>query len=209
MCSRLCDAKRGYLKQQGISQPSVSAVKKAITKDELSRHCRRKTRGVELTIQLIEELLLKLGTATDSVGVPLFNEDMTTIWEEQKKHVPCIQDPPGMCLYTITGYIMKGGVRLPVYRCSRGTTSLESFHLHLARYDKSMCNFYPIISFAIFRFIPGTSASDVHFQVYLLEGLSRWNQARERAAVQQQCKDLRTFNLELAYKVVLYTMLHK
>ncbi|XP_065905191.1 uncharacterized protein [Dysidea avara] len=186
--SRLCDAKRGYLKQQGISQPSVSAVKKAITKDELSRHCRRKTRGVELTIQLIEELLLKLGTATDSVGVPLFNEDMTTIWEEQKKHVPCIQDPPGMCLYTITGYIMKGGVRLPVYRCSRGTTSLESFHLHVA------------------RFIPGTSASDVHFQVYLLEGLLRWNQARERAAVQQQCKDLRTFNLELAYKVNRYSL---
>ena len=31
------------------------------------------------------------------------------------------------------------------------------------------------------RFIP---ASDIHFQAFLLEGLSRWNQARALAAVQ-------------------------
>ena len=29
----------------------------------------------------------------------------------------------------------------------------------------------------------GTSASDMHFQAYLLEGLSRWNADREAAAV--------------------------
>ena len=36
------------------------------------------------------------------------------------------------------------------------------------------------------RFIPGTSANDVHYQAYLLEGLMRWNQARELTAIQRQ-----------------------
>ena len=112
----------------------MSAILKAITKEELSRHCRRRTRGGEVTLQVIEELLLQLSTATDSLGVPLVSEKMVTIWEEEKKHVMCIQDPPGVTLYTITGRINKGGVELPVFRCARGTTSLESFHLHLARY---------------------------------------------------------------------------
>ena len=59
---------------------------------------------------------------------------MVTIWEEEKKHVKCIQDPDGIILYTITGHITKGGVELLVFQCARGTTSLESFHLHLAGY---------------------------------------------------------------------------
>ena len=46
----------------------MSAIKKAITKEELSCHCRRRTRDTELTLQLIEGLLLKLSTATDSLG---------------------------------------------------------------------------------------------------------------------------------------------
>ena len=40
----------------------------------------------------------------------------------------------GVSLYTNTGSITKGGVVLPVLQCARGTTSLESFHLHLARF---------------------------------------------------------------------------
>ena len=68
-----------------------------------------------MTLQLIEELLLSLSTATDSLGVPLFGVQMVTIWEAEKKHVKCIQDPPGVTLYTITGHITKGGVQLPVF----------------------------------------------------------------------------------------------
>ena len=91
-----------------------------------------------LTLQLIEELLLQMTTATDSLGVPVFSAQMATVWDEEKKHVPCLQDVPGLSLYTVTGYITKGGVELPVYRCARGTTSLKSFHLYLARYA-NMC----------------------------------------------------------------------
>ena len=76
-----------------------------------------------------------MSSATDALGVPLFREDMlSSVWPEQKRHTSCIQDPPGIPLYIITGHITKGGIKLPVMRCARRTTSLESFHLHLARF---------------------------------------------------------------------------
>lgn len=177
-------AKRGEMVRTGIPNPSESAVRKAITKEELSRHCRRRTRGVEETVELLESLLLALSSATDTLGVPLLREEMKDIWSEQKRHVACIQDPPDVQLYTIIGHSNKGGVQLPVLRCARGSTSLESFHLHLA------------------RFIPGTSANAVHFQAYLLEGLTRWNAARASSAVQSPAEPtLRTFDTRLQSKV--------
>ena len=120
----------------------------------------------------------------------------------EKKHVACIQDPDGLPLYTVTGYSTKGGMKLPVFRCSRGTTSLESFHLHLARYVHKILYMYCTVAVSCsIRFIPGSSASNVHFQAFFLEGLSRWNQARALAAVQHQNNSLRTFDLDLACKV--------
>lgn len=38
-------------------------------------------------------------------------------------------------------------------------------------------------SITLFSFILGTSASDIHFQAYLLDGLIRWNSDRASAAV--------------------------
>ena len=52
--SRLVSAKRGQMIQEGISNPSHDAVKKAITKDELAKHCRRRTRGTQKTTDLKE-----------------------------------------------------------------------------------------------------------------------------------------------------------
>ncbi|XP_019633279.1 PREDICTED: uncharacterized protein LOC109476717 [Branchiostoma belcheri] len=153
--AKLLHAKEAELIASGIPNPPEGAVKKAITKDELAKHCRRRTRGTESTIEAIEELILSFSTATDTIGVPLFRPEMTDIWTQQKQHVKCIQDPPGVELYTWTGNIKKGGVTVPVFRTGRGTTSLESFHLHLN------------------RFIPGTSASAVNFQAYLVEGMTR------------------------------------
>ena len=126
------------LQHERVRDPSMSAIQKAITKEELARHCRRRTRGAEMTLKLIEDLLLQLSTATDSLDVPVFSVQMVTIWKEEKKHVKCIQDPHGMILYTVMGHITKGGVELPVFRCAQGTTSFESFHLNLARH---ICRF--------------------------------------------------------------------
>ena len=92
----LLTAKRGELIRQGIRNPSAGCVRKAVTKEEMSRHCRRQTRGVTETVNLIEALMLSLSPATDALGVSLFNEEMMDIWKEQKHHVPCLQDPPGL-----------------------------------------------------------------------------------------------------------------
>ena len=73
---------------------------------------------------------------------------------------------------------------LPVVRRARGSTSLESFHLHLA------------------RFVPGHSAAAVNFQAYILDGITRWNAARFTSAVQANKDEiLCTYKTRLQYKV--------
>ena len=88
----LFEAKREELMAAGVRNPSHEAVSSATSKAEILRHCRRKTRGEEVTTKLIEDLILEFIGSTDVLGVPLFNEEMVTIWEEQKRHVACIQD---------------------------------------------------------------------------------------------------------------------
>ena len=61
----------------------------------------------------------------------VFSERMVIIWNEEKKHMKCIQDPLSVdYLYTKKGYVRKGRIHLPMFRCARGTTLLD---LHLAR----------------------------------------------------------------------------
>lgn len=81
----LYSAKRGELEMAGVTNPSEEVITKAVTKEEMARHCRRWTRGVEETSRLIESLMTTMSTATDALGVPLFRDDMlTTVWPEQK-----------------------------------------------------------------------------------------------------------------------------
>ena len=181
--SLLMDAERTELMAAGVTNPTNRAVRKAISRAELAKHCRRRIRGTQETLNQIENLLLSLSNATDTLGVPVFRQEIFEIWEEQKHHTPCLQDPPNLTLYTITGYSTKGNVRLPILRCARGSTSLESFHLHIA------------------RFIPGTLASDLHYQAYLMEGPARWNQARATAAVDSVPERIHTFDHRLMQKV--------
>ena len=44
---------------------------------------------------------------TDSGGNPLFDNRIVSIWEEEKKHVQCLQDPEGIALYAVTGHVTK------------------------------------------------------------------------------------------------------
>ena len=66
---RLMSAKKGEMAAAGIPNPSSSAVRKAITKDEMARHCKRRTRGIKQTPEVIEALLLSFSMATDTLGV--------------------------------------------------------------------------------------------------------------------------------------------
>ncbi|KAB5574598.1 hypothetical protein PHYPO_G00210810, partial [Pangasianodon hypophthalmus] len=100
----------------------------------------------------------------------------------QKRHVKCIQDVPSVSLYTETGTTTtKGGIVLTRYRCARGSTSLESFHCHMQ------------------RFIPGTSANTLNFQLYLLEGLNRCNQDRAAASLATKPSSLLTYAGEVVH----------
>lgn len=127
-------AKAGELANSGVPSPSDEDIIKSLTKKELSRHVRRKTRGVQVTTMLISNLLEAFSgpQGNDTLGVPLLDSDrIWRIWESQQRHISCLQDPEGVQLYTRTGTKIKGGIELPVYRCARGSTSLESFHKHL------------------------------------------------------------------------------
>ena len=126
-------AKRNELLLTGIKNPSPETVNRAVKKTELARHCRRRTRGKVKTIQSIESVLLSLRNSTDCLGVPLFTDGAMDVWNVEKIHVECIQDPEEVQLYTKVGNLLKGGVSLPVFRCGRGTTSLE-FSLSLEKF---------------------------------------------------------------------------
>ncbi|XP_039655399.1 uncharacterized protein LOC120558453 [Perca fluviatilis] len=165
---QLKEAKRAELKKKHQGHvPTDSRVLSSITSSELVKHCRRRTRGVEETRVLIQQLLDSMWDLTDTSGLHLINHDsMSLVWEVQQKHLPCIQDPPGVQLYTNTGSgLEKGDKTLDVLRCGRGSSSLESFHLH-------QCGF-----------IPGWRCNALHTQMYLLEGLSRWNHNRSQQAL--------------------------
>lgn len=140
---RLIEAKRSQLERQhGMVDLSDAEVIKRISREEWRLHCRRQTRGAEESTVLIQELLDTFGgpAGLNSLNVPLLNAlRIQEIWRTQRPHLSCIQDPPGVQLYTQTGRLTKGGVSLPVYRCARGSTSLESFHLHLNRFIPGTC----------------------------------------------------------------------
>lgn len=131
-------AKRAQLVvEKQFLNPSDDDVYNNIDRKVLARHCRRTTRGVDETTRLIKDLITTMvrEEGRDTLGVPLLDADrIWGIWKSQKRHIKCIQDPPGVQLYTKTGEEVMGGITLPVYRCARGSTSLESFHLHLNRF---------------------------------------------------------------------------
>nr|XP_020514699.1 uncharacterized protein LOC110003528 [Labrus bergylta] len=183
--------KREQLKREGVPGITDSLVNQNIRKSELVLYCRRRTRGEKETISMIDLLLQELmgEKGSDFLGVPLLDRDrMANIWEQQRKHVKCIQDEPGVPLYTETGSSTKEGIVLTTYRCARGSTSLESFHCHLA------------------RFIPGTSANSLNFQLYLLEGLNRWNQDRGAAALAVKPPSLLTYSGDLVHCVNTFSV---
>jgi hypothetical protein len=131
--SALRAAKRVELQRQrgNAQQPSEQQVTAAITTSELALHCRRCTRPAHTIKALINKLLQEMWDRTDTNGLHLISgESMKEVWATQQKHLPCIQDPDGVSLYTQTGTREKGGKLLKVLRCARGSSSVESFHGH-------------------------------------------------------------------------------
>ena len=64
----------------------------------MALHCRRTTRGETATISFIDKLINNYVSdfGKDTLGVPLLDEDrIRATWDSQRKHVKCLQDPPG------------------------------------------------------------------------------------------------------------------
>ena len=75
----LLTAKRQELQGAGVPDPSVAAVvHKAVSREELARHCRRRTRGAEIHLSRFSS------QATDSPGVL---EEMTDIWYGRSRSI--------------------------------------------------------------------------------------------------------------------------
>ena len=153
-------------------------------------------------------LLLDMAECTDSDGNPLFDNRIVSIWEEERKHVWCLQDPERVALYTVTGHVTKGDGAASAPLCKRyyltgiiPTASGQLCNISIILWSFSNCYNPPS---SLLRFIPGSSASNLHYQEYLLEGLSTWNPAWALAATQQQDSQLQTFNLQLANKVDVF-----
>jgi len=211
--NKLREAKRAQLKEQGLMALTEKQLDRQIKKEELELHCRRKTRGEDQTIQLLDQLISELisDKGKDALGVALLDPiRMQHIWRVQKRHVKCIQDPPGVALYTQTGTITKGGVQLQTLRCARGSTSLESFHCHLNRFIPGTFNSImfmfnrntlPYSFLPFFVFTLGNTANSLNFQIYLLDGLHRWNHNRAAAALEAEASGLRTYSGELVHSV--------
>ena len=92
----LLQAKRNVQISSEVINPSDSAVQKTISHEEAALHCRQTTRGVDKTVQMEESLFLTLTPSTDTPGVPLLKNELVESWEEQCRHIPCLQDPPGV-----------------------------------------------------------------------------------------------------------------
>lgn len=102
----LCKAKRAQMSAQGAFL-AEGAEMKLLTKDELQLHCRRRTRGAVTTKLMVNELIRSLHDKTSILGEVLF-ADIDKCWEEERRHLLCLQDPPGVALYTRTGSLNKG-----------------------------------------------------------------------------------------------------
>ncbi|XP_045899604.1 uncharacterized protein LOC123967527 [Micropterus dolomieu] len=140
-----------------------------VGKSDLKHYVRRMTVGAQETFVRVQSAIdiLKGAAGMDENQIHLFKDAaaIDRVWENQQKHLECIQDPPGRNMYTITKYVTRNGVRLLYYRTVRGSNSLESFH-----------SFLPSM-------IPGPHCAAVPLQVYLLSGIARWNSDRESANV--------------------------
>lgn len=73
--SLLRQPKREQLKHEGVPGITDTVVDQRITKEELALHCRRRTRGEQQTILMIEHCLSELMgvKGRDPLGVPLLD----------------------------------------------------------------------------------------------------------------------------------------
>lgn len=127
-------AKRSQLASHHLDLSEEDVLRK-LSLNEFALHCHRTTRDLDATTVLIFS-----NQGLGPLSVPLLaNDHIWDIWKSQKYHIVCIQYPEDFQLYIKTGTLLRGNILLPTYRCSRGFTSLEPFHLHLKHFFLDKC----------------------------------------------------------------------
>ncbi|XP_053271555.1 uncharacterized protein LOC128429789 isoform X3 [Pleuronectes platessa] len=143
-----------------------------VSKEDLHHFVRRITLGAQESFLRVQTAInsLKGAAGLDENQVPLFKDAaaIDRVWENQQKHLECIQDPPGRDMYTVMKVVTRNSVRMPYYTTVRGSNSLEGIHFFLP------------------RMFPGPHCAAVPFQVYLLSGIAHWNSDRESGSVKGQ-----------------------
>ena len=115
----------------GVTYPEFDVARNAITLVELARHCKQKTRGTDQTAGRVDSHNVTSHRPIWFSSSAQRNAGNTGRAEDA---LGCITRSYGIDLYTITGQINKGGVKLKTLKCTRGSTTLESFHFHQARF---------------------------------------------------------------------------
>ncbi|KAK7880865.1 hypothetical protein WMY93_032504 [Mugilogobius chulae] len=148
--------------------PSESQVMSSITSSEESRHCRKRTRGIEQTRQLIDKMLQSLWDSTDTMGLPLINhENMTKVWAVQQNTWNASR------IRLVWTYIPSLTLGCKKEKsCLMSTGVQEGPHLLKVSI---------ITNAALFQ-VP-VEKHAMHTQMYMLEGGSRWNLNRACDAV--------------------------
>lgn len=211
-----------------IRQSEQSKSRRSTIIKEMSRHCRRRTRGAQETERLIDDLLQTFMDATDIMGFPLLDWDhMKEVWSSERKHVACIQvrllffwqfylckeqksNPPlAITKLTLSLSLHPGSTWCPALHKSQSGDQGWGFHpclplcprVHIAalvplvpqqvhpRWVRTNlrswgCLFPLVFQILTFLFsVTGTNISGCYFQMYLLEGLTRWNEDRAQGSV--------------------------
>jgi len=94
-------AKSAELAEKSASGFTDADFLRKVSRNKLALQCHRTTRGTEETTRMLEELTACFYSdlGKDTMGVPLLDHDRThQMWDQQRQHIPCIQDPAGVCL---------------------------------------------------------------------------------------------------------------
>ena len=141
------------------------------TKDEVRKHCRTRVPHPSLLEKHVTAVMLAFRDVTDSNGVPLFSATMLKEWQLQRIHIRrgCLSDPVdvGGVLYRFTGNVQLGHSKKPeakvaTWQSLRGSSQLEGFHPHQAKW------------------VTGTCVSSSLFQAQGFLGIIRWNCKRAK-----------------------------
>ena len=128
------DAVIEYLRvKKQLSEAEIAYQRKYYNWKFFVKNCRRKIPEAHELLKRFDKLVEVYSKVKDArTEEPLFRPDTLKELKKLRSHIEkgCLSDPPGVPLYVFKGWNTLG---LKVYRCLRGTNSLEGYHRHYRR----------------------------------------------------------------------------